>query len=721
MLTILEDLRSGDVSCIDVPSPELRPRGILVRTAFSAISSGTERAKLEQGEKSLVKKALARPDLVKQVLSVASSDGVKAAYNKVRSRLDTLSSMGYSCSGTVIAVGEGAERSFRVGDRVACGGVGYASHSEINFVPMNLAVRLPDQVSLDEASLTTIGAIAMQGVRQSGASLGETIAIIGAGLVGVLTIQLCKAAGCKVVAIDLNPERVAAAERMGAHLAISADGDVAATVKGFAAHGVDAVLLTAATRSSAPLELAAKIARDRGRVVVVGDVPVSVPRTDMYHKELSITMSRSYGPGRYDTSYEEQGNDYPIGYVRWTENRNMQAFVDLLAAGVLDLAPLMQHRYRIEDGGKAYEKIRSNGAYTSILQYSQAEDSPTSSPRPALARTSRPTVAMSGKLRVGCIGAGSFARGVIFPILQNLDRVHLAAVATASGASAESARRNFRFERAQSPEEILMEPSLDAIFVMSRHDTHANYVLRAIRNHKPVFVEKPLAVTKSELQEIRTVSEEETLNGREPFIMVGFNRRFAPFTRRIEQFFAGRREPMMVNIRVNAGYIPPQHWIQEPCSGGRVVGELCHFVDWARYVIGFPIRGVVTHSLPDYSKYCGDNLSATLSFQDGSIANLVYVANGDKSVPKEYFEVFCEGAVARMEDFANLELVRRGKKERLKATADKGHRIELEKCVAALLSGSSAPIELQQLLEVSETTLAIKNATSSNEVFPLSA
>src|SRR5258708_1460528 len=435
MRAILENLRSGEVACYEVPQPELRPGGILVRTAFSAISAGTERAHREQAEKSLIGKAMARPDLVRQVLDFARTEGIRAPYERVQSRLDTLSPLGYSCAGVAIAVGQNVQE-FQPGDRVACGGGGYASHCEVNFVPKNLAVRVPDSVQLDAASLTTIGAIALQGFRQSQAVLGETVAVIGAGLVGVLTIQLAKAAGCRVIAIDLDMERAQRAKTLGADLALcSSDSHTPLRAKEFARYGVDAAIITAATNSAEPVELAAEIARDRGRIIVLGAVGLGVSRQPMYMKELSVALSRSYGPGRYDPQYEEAGTDYPIGYVRWTEKRNMEAFLELLASGAINVTPLLERRFSVEQGSVAYQELKNSIAYTALVEYPAAAmvRAIPSAPSPHLTIN-----ASSHNLRVGCIGAGGFARGLIFPALRKTRGVVLHCVATASPTDSQS-------------------------------------------------------------------------------------------------------------------------------------------------------------------------------------------------------------------------------------------------------------------------------------------
>ena len=716
MLALLEDMKTGRVAAYDVPAPELREGGILVRTAFSAISAGTEKASVEAGRKSLLKKAMARPDLVKQVLEYAQSNGVKAARQKVQARLETLTALGYSCSGFVLEVGAGA-MGFQPGDRVACAGVGYASHSEVNFVPANLAVRIPDGVGLDAASLTTIGAIAVQGVRQANVTFGETVAVIGVGLVGVLAIQILRAAGCRVVAIDISADRAATAVSLGAHLGLNAgDLGLERAVANFSRYGVDAALITAATKSADPLELAAKLLRDRGRISVIGDVGMGVSRSNMYKKEISLSMSRSYGPGRYDPRYEEGGQDYPIGFVRWTEKRNMEAFLDLLSGGSLQVETLLARRFPVEEGEGAYAAVEG-GSYTGIIDYHAPTDGRVA-PRPSIAthvHQARP----KDKLRVGCIGAGGFARGVIFPLLRSSVGVILESVATSTGAAATSARTGFGFTMAESPSELLANPNADVVFILTRHDSHAAYVESALEQGKGVFVEKPLAINREQLEMVQKAYVRALAENRSPFLMVGFNRRFSPLTKRLKDFFSGRTEPMLVHIRCNAGFIPRDSWIQDPENGGRIIGELCHFVDWARAVVGCPMETIIAAALPDAGRYSRDNVTVIIGFKDGSVANLLYAANGDRAVAKEYFEVFSGSSIARIDDFKALHLSRNGKTATLKSSGDKGHRREMELTIEAMKRGEDAPIPFEELVEVAKATLAIEDAIRTQQVVSL--
>lgn len=717
MQAIVEDTKTGHILTQETPPPELRRGGILVRTCYSAISAGTERVKVEMGEKSLFQKALARPDLVRQVIDYAVQNGIRAAYDKVQTRLETFSTMGYSASGLVLEVAEDVP-DFRPGDRVACAGAGYANHCQVNFIPRNLAVKVPESVPLDAASLTTIGAIAMNGLRQAQVSFGETVVVIGAGLVGVLTIQLARAAGCRVIAIDRNPARAQKATELGAHLGVAADDPhLPAAVREFSRAGADAAIITAATPSAEPVELGARLLRDRGRVVIVGDVGMGVSRASMYGKELSLVMSRSYGPGRYDPEYEEGGHDYPIGFVRWTERRNMEAFLDLLAQGTLNLGPLLERRYPVERGAKGYEDIRVNGAYTAIIEYGELVEGPRPEPAKAIVRNNGQAREI---LRLGAIGVGNFARGTIFPALRANRNAMLYSVASATGLAAESARKEFGFTRAETPAQLLSDRDVDAVFILSRHDSHARYILEALAHHKHVFVEKPLAVNREELQAIETVYHNLEQTGRSlPCLMVGFNRRFAPATEAIKEFFNSRREPMVVHIRVNAGYQPKDHWVH--ADGGRIIGELCHFVDWARFIIGSPIQSVSAVGLPDGARYSRDNVAVTLSFDDGSIANLLYLANGDTAVPKEYFEVFCEGSVARLDDFRSISLTRNHKTRVVQPRKDKGHARELELTIEAMRTGQPSPIAFEQLVEITEVTHTVQDLLTQGRAVSLPA
>jgi predicted dehydrogenase/threonine dehydrogenase-like Zn-dependent dehydrogenase len=685
---VSQSMKDGRIEVLDVPVPELRPHGALVRTAWSLISAGTEGAKVDLGQKSLLAKARSRPDQVKQVMDKVRSEGVLRTYRTVKARLEEQSPIGYSSAGVVERVGELAE-GLSVGDRVACGGGEYANHAEYAYVPATLCARVPDGVGLDEAAFATVGAVALQGVRQSGVTVGDRVAVIGLGLVGQLTVQLLRAAGCEVAGADLDAGRCASVAAHGAVAVTSATGSVAAKellgVTGGA--GYDAVILAAGTRSDEPMELAGQIARDRGTVVVVGDVGMQVPRAGFYDKELTLKLSRSYGPGRYDPMYEEMAVDYPIGYVRWTEQRNMQEFLRLLAEGRVSVEPLITHRFAVDDAAQAYAAVtdRASGSLGVVLEYLQ------SVPERARIEVGRPAACepVHGALGVGLLGAGNFATATLLPALAADARFAPRGVFTPSGLSARDVaeRSGFAF-CAGSPDEVLSDPATEAVVIATRHASHAALAAQALRAGKSVFVEKPLAMIEAELDEV--VAAQRESGGA---LTVGFNRRFAPHVRKMVAALARRSAPATILIRVNAGAIPATHWIQRPEEGGgRIVGELCHFVDLAACLAGAAPTSVFALSAdPHKSPLLTDSLSVLLGFADGSTATLVYTAVGDTTYPKERVEVFCEGKVMVSDDFKRLSLTQGGHTHTSRPQqADKGHKAEM-KAFLDLAAGVPVP------------------------------
>jgi polar amino acid transport system substrate-binding protein len=674
---------------------------VLVRTSYSVISIGTERMQIEFGRKSLLGKARSRPDQVRQVLDAVKREGVMSAYQKVRSRLKSLSSLGYSASGVVEAVGEGVT-DLRVGERVACAGARYANHAERIWVPANLVVPVPDGVPLESAAFTTLGAIALQGVRQADVRLGERVVVIGLGLLGQLTIQLLRASGVEPIGVDVDPARVALAERLGAVGVLRRDDVVGRVQVATAGIGADAVIITAATSSEDPIRLAGELARDRGRVVVVGAVPINVPRSPYYEKEVEVRLSRSYGPGRYDPEYEEKGHDYPIGYVRWTERRNMGEFLRLLGTGGVDLAPLITHRFGFEEVVEAYGTLRGGegaGALGVVLRY----------PEEAVAEPRRIEVGASGsmgarrtgRVGVGLIGAGNFASGVLVPALKKLG-VELAGVATASGLSARNVAEQFGFRYlAASADEVLADPEVEAVVIATRHDEHARLAAEALRAGKAVFVEKPLALDEGSLDEVLRVA---ATGGP---LLVGFNRRFAPATEFVRSKLARVAGARVVHIRANAGFIPADSWVHDPAiGGGRLIGEGCHFIDLALYLVGSPAVEAVATGLggEDPAAALGDNVQVTLRCADGSLATILYTAKGDMRSGKERVEVFAGGSTAIIDDFRAAEFWSAGRRERWKGVQDKGHAAELKAFVEGVRGGVS-PISLAELENSSRATL----------------
>ena len=697
MKQVIQNFRTGVLKVDEVPETICRRGGVLVANAASLISAGTEKMAVDFAQKSLVGKAQERPDLVRQVLQKLKRDGLRNTINTVRARLEAPLALGYSCAGTVREVGAGAEE-FRVGDRVACAGMNYASHAETVFVPKNLTVKIPEGVSFDEAAFVTLGAIALQGVRTAEVRLGDAVAVIGLGLLGQLTVQILKAAGCRVLGIDLDDAKIALARQFGADDGVRRSDDVARRVADFTGgHGVDAVIIAAAADTSDPIELAGAIARDRAIVSMVGAVRMEIPRKVYYEKELQLRLSRSYGPGRYDASYEEQGVDYPIGYVRWTERRNMEEFLRLVAAGAVRLAPLITHRFPIAEAETAYDIItgRRRESYLAVLLQYAGETSRSK----VVALDARP---VAGEIGLGLIGAGNFAKSVLLPRLAKARGLRLAGIATATGRNARAVGEQYGFGFCTTDyRELLARDEVNTVLIATRHDTHARLTAESLRAGRTVFVEKPLAIDRAGLDEIRAAA-----GASAPRVMVGFNRRFSPLAADLKAFFADAG-PLAITYRVNAGEIPKESWIQAEEGGGRIVGEVCHFVDFLQFLTGAtPIE--VAACAADAGI---DTLTILLRFDSGAIGNINYFATGDRGFPKERIEVFGGGRVAVLDDFRSLETWRDGKRTvTRRLSQEKGFDQELAAFLDAVRTGGPMPIPWESLLTTTETTLRIGEA-----------
>jgi len=743
---VVQNYRTGKLDVMDVPGPALRAGGVLVAVAASLVSPGTERAMVSLAQASLVGKARQRPDLVRQAINRAQQEGVLTAYQKVMNRLDALTPLGYSCAGTVIDVGDGAA-GLQAGDRVACAGAGYANHAEVVFVPQNLVARLPVEaegqgraISFEDAAFATLGAIALQGVRQAQPTLGETVVVLGLGLVGQLTAQLLKANGCHVLGMDPNLARGRLAEQLGCDRAVTSGAELLACSREVTGgYGADAVIIVASTKSSAPVELAGEACRDRGRVVALGLVGLDVPRKLFYEKELDLRLSRSYGPGRYDPGYEEHGHDYPIGYVRWTENRNMQAFLALLSQGRVKVGPLVTHRFTVDQAPAAYELIsgdRSGEALGVILTYERQAEAAEMPPVVRLraertgASPASPALPQGSVLRLGLIGAGTFARGVLLPALRSVDGVALRAVCSASGLSARHVAGKHRAAYCTSEAgHVLGDPEVDAALVATRHGSHAALVVQALQAGKPVFVEKPLAITEGQLAAVV-----ETYNGlpnsqggatdgmqppeRRALLMVGYNRRFAPLALRMREFLEGAG-PLLIHYRVNAGSLPSGSWLQDAEEGGgRIIGEVCHFVDFMQYLTGADPAQVYAMGAAagaGHDSAAGDNVAVQIAFSDGSVGSILYAAGGDKAFPKERVEALGGGRVAVLDDFRVLETAAGGRRRvwRSRLRQDKGHAAELAAFVHAVRTGGPMPIPFTSLIRTTLATLRIIDALRS--------
>lgn len=710
MKQVLQNRKTGEVRVVDVPTPQLRPDGLLVRNVTSLISAGTERASIELSQKSLVGMARERPDLVQRVLDKLRKDGFLATMNAVREQFDRELPLGYSAAGIVTSLGSNVT-GYEPGQLVACCGAGFACHAELNAVPKLLTATAPEGVTAEQAAYATVGSIALQGIRNTDARVGETVAVVGLGLIGQLAVMLLRASGCRVIGLDVSPKRVEQALKNGAVAAFAGEGPAIeeAVLKATRGRGVDSVLITAATKSNAPVELAARIARDRAKVVMVGVTGMDIPRNDYYHKELTFIVSRSYGPGRYDTQFEEKGHDYPIGYVRWTEQRNLEAFLDLCALGAIRPETLTSHRFPITDAVKAYEMIlEGKEPYLGVvLEYPISAVAPVSKIELRLSgiQDQRPLTRDKSQVGVSFIGAGNFARGVLLKNLQKLPGIAYRGILTASGQSAVSAGNRYGFAFCTSEvDEVLNDAATDAVFIATRHSQHADLVLRALKAGKAVFVEKPLAVNAEQLEAMRSYLSTSEQASQPARLLVGFNRRFAPMAVRLQQHFAGVH-PLHISYRVNAGTIPAEHWLSDPAEGGRIVGEGCHFLDFFEFLTGSaPVsveRLAVDRSSPD-------DVQLIVQYEDGSVAHLIYATTGAKATSKERVEVFGGGRSGLLDDFRSLQLDTGGKRVLNQTrwfSQDKGHAAELAAFIESVRTGSPLPISADSLLATTQASL----------------
>lgn len=707
MKQVLQNRRSGELSVAEVPVPANQRGRLLVRTAASLISAGTERMAVELGQKSLVGKARERPDLVKQVIQKVKTEGLGNTMNAVRARLDSTSALGYSAAGIVVEVGEGITE-FRAGDRVACAGAGYASHAEVICVPQNLCVQLPPQVSFESGAFGTLGAIALQGVRLAEPTLGESVVVIGLGLLGQLTVQLLKANGCRVFGLDLDSAKMQLALELGAD-AVSLSGaetkrEVMQWTRG---RGADAVVITAATMSDEPVRLAGEISRLKGRVVAVGLVGLNVPRNLYYDRELSLTVSRSYGPGRYDPEFEERGHDYPFAYVRWSETRNLEAFLDLVAQQRINIERLISHRFPIEEGERAYDLItgETKEPYLGVvLTYDTERELQKRVELVAAPRTSP----KQNVVRVGVIGAGNYVRGMLLPKFKS-EGAEFHSIATASGVSALDVGKQFGFKNAVSAaDEVISDADINLVVVGTRHDTHADLAYRVLAAGKHVFVEKPLALDDEELDAVLAAARDSS--GR---LIVGFNRRFAPLAVAAKELFAGRQSPLSIVYRVNSGRIAREQWQQDPEQGGRIIGEVCHFVDLMQFLTGSPPVSVFAESISARSHQIVDEDSVliTLRFADGSNGVIAYLAEGDTSMPKERVEIFGDGKSFVLDDFRSATSYKGGREQTTKLRRqDKGQAEEIRRTCEMVLAGGPAPITLAELAATTRATFRIRDS-----------
>lgn len=704
MKQILQSFRSGKTELVDVPCPSVGDGEVLIRTIATLISPGTEKMLINFGRAGLLEKARQQPDKVRMVVDKIKTDGLATTLDAILNKLDQPIPLGYCNVGVIIQCGSKV-KSLNVGDRVVSNG----RHAEIVVAPENLCVKVPSQVSDQDASFTVLAAIALQGIRLVNPTLGETIAVLGLGLVGLLAVQLLRAQGCRVIAADFDVHKLKLAEKYGAEIVNLGVEDIFQKAHLFSkGNGVDGVLITASTTSSDPVHHAAQISRKRGRIVLVGVTGLELNRSDFYEKELTFQVSCSYGPGRYEPLYEEGGLDYPIGFVRWTERRNFEAVLDLLADSKIAMDTLISHRFEFTDSLSAYELILSdNNSLGVILDYPNGADEVST-------RLLQKSIALSGAVdtntdtpSIGFIGSGSYATSVLAPIFKATG-ASLKGVASRSGISAFHLFRKFGFKLVSTDsKELLDDPNLDAVVVSTRHNTHASFVVKALNSDKHVFVEKPLCITLDELGDIERAHSESS-----KILMVGFNRRFSPHVKKIKELISLSADPKAFVITVNAGHIAKDHWTQDQnIGGGRIIGEACHFIDLLRHLCG---HSIVSHSVKTMNDETQDTVLISLAFADGSIGSIAYLANGNKSVPKERVEIFVAGKILRLDNFRNLEFYgwRRLKGMRL-WRQDKGQKNCAQEFVSSIKSGL-APISSEEIFEVARISIEIAESMKAN-------
>jgi polar amino acid transport system substrate-binding protein len=699
MKQVLHDFNKGQIILADVPRPGVQPNSVLVRNLFSVVSPGTERAVIQGRSRNVVRTALERKDLVQRVMAKARRDGILAAMQAVKRKLEASLPLGYSCAGTAVEVGSDIG-DIRPGDRVACAGAGFACHAEYVCVPRMLCARVPDGVAPDAAAFTTLGAIALHGVRQAEIACGETVAVIGLGIMGQLVCQIVEAAGGRPIGLDIAPARVEIFRKLCRGSAVVAGaGAEQQVIELTEGRGADRVIITAASRSNEAIELAAAIARDRGRIVVLGGVLMQLPRQPFYEKELELRLSRSYGPGRYDAEYEIGGVDYPVAYVRWTENRNMQEFLRLVGNGAVRPLELVTHRYAIEDAVKAYDAMGNSAAPPLGMVIAYPSESSERAPQRVTLR-SRPRP--KGKVGVAVVGAGNFARSVLLPTLAKMSDVSLEAVASARGVNARDLATKYGCDFCTTSfDEVIASDKVDAVFIATPHNLHADQALKALAAGKAVYLEKPLCISEEQLARL-----EEGVRGAEACLFVGFNRRFAPMTVRMQEVFAGRKSPVTLHYRVNAGALPSGNWYTAPeIGGGRIVGEACHFVDFAKFIVGRPVREVTARATAESR----DDVVVMLHFDDGSVATISYVTSGPSAYPKEYVEVLGADKACVIDDFQRFSLCHGRRKEEVAAKQDKGHRAALAAFIECCQGKRERPFSLADLADTTRITFTMRD------------
>jgi len=687
MVQLIQNYKTGKLELVDVPIPKCGSNYLLIKNVSSLVSIGTERSIIDLGKKSLLGKAKARPDLVKRFLDKANKEGFLKTFQEALGRLDTPTPLGYSSAGIVVEVGKNVHK-FAVGDRVACIGAGYASHAEYIAVPEHLCSRIPEGVGFDEASFGMLGIIALHGIRTANLTFGERVAVIGLGLLGLLTVQMLKAYGCVVVGFDIDPTKVELSKNLGIDLAVTDVEEFKNIAEKYTeGYGADAVIITAATKSEEPIHLAVELARFRGRIVVVGVADIHPNRNEMWHKEVEIIVSKAAGPGSLDPLYENKGIDYPLGYIRWTENRNLQEFLRLISERRLNLERLITHRVSIKESLTLYDNMLNNkgGPYIGVLlRYDSPEKNLDSEKvEESILSTNIQSIIPDSNVKdlvIGVIGAGLFGKALLIPALSKIPNIKLDTISTSHGINADHVARKYNFEKVTTNyKEILESQSINSVVILTPHSAHARMVVESLKAGKHVFVEKPLCINEEELKEITDTYNSIT---QKPFLMVGYNRRFSPHSQKAKEVIVNRKDPVLIHYRVNAGFVPADHWVHSEEEGGsRVIGEICHFVDLLIYFTGcLPIK-IFAERVSGNNKTIinDDNLSIIIKFSDGSLGNIFYSASGDKAFSRERVEIYCEGKTLVIQDFKESQFWLGGKKRKFKTlNQEMGYNEELK-------------------------------------------
>lgn len=704
MLQILQSLKSGETILAEVPAPKVRKGSLLIATGTTLVSAGTERMLVDFGKSGWIQKARSQPDKVKAVIDKIKVDGLKPTLQAVQSKLDQPLPMGYCNVGTVLDTGSDISKgAFKQGDRVVSNG----HHAEFVCIPKNLCCRIPEKVSNEEAAFTVVGAIGLQGIRLLKPTLGESIVVTGLGLIGLLCIQMLRANGCRVMGIDFDSSKCELARTFGAEVVDLSKGEdpVSKANKWTGGRGVDGVLITASTKSNDPVHQAALMSRKQGRILLVGVVGLELSRADFYEKELSFQVSCSYGPGRYDPRYEEEGVDYPLPYVRWTEQRNFEAFLHLLEEKQINLKPLITHRFKLKEALKAYQTVGDKEGIGILIEYPETNATLSSTELARSVTLVKATRKAVSSVSCSVIGAGNFTRQVLLPALAKTG-THLQHIISSGGVSSADLGRKFGFAQAGTDAGPLFnDPSTNLIAITTRHNTHAALVREALKSEKAVFVEKPLCLNREELDAI----QEDYQSAKNPFLMVGFNRRFAPLTQTLHDLLKSRSDPKSFIYTVNAGYIPPDHWTQHPeIGGGRLLGEACHFIDLIRFLAASPIENATVQYAQTPGAGSMDTFSIQLTLANGSLGTVHYFANGCKNFPKERLDVFCGGSVLQLDNFRTLQGYGwQGFSKQKSSGQDKGHEMEMQSIITSLTEGQPAPIPFSEIIEVTDVSLAL--------------